>query len=395
MGDGGRASWLWTGLAMAGAALTRPEGHLFFVVGAAAVIVAGVATRRVPRGAWIAAAAFAVVMAPYHVWRLWYFGDLLPLTYYAKGSGGPEVWGMGLGQVAGLMSFNLNGVVAVLGLVSLIPRRGRGHRAIPVALWLLFLLYMVKIGVDEMIYYRLFLPVYGLFAVSGGEGFRAVWRQWDGRRPAIAARAVIVLAVVAFVVASVRLTVTARELRHDYYAMMDGSSMAMGRHVLERSASDDVVIFQDLGACPYAAYPLRFVDPIGVLNPFVARELARMRINPFLRRATAARPGGRDALEAFDRTVRDHLFAEDARWIGLVAYLEWRPDASAVERRRRIDEALERRDAVTVETLLARYLSEDRLSCGLYVDPRFGERYRLAGVWRRSSAHYLALFERR
>jgi hypothetical protein len=390
-----RSSFVWSGLAAAGAALTRPEGHLFFVVGVAAVAVVAIARRRVPPGAWSALVTFGAVVAPYHAWRVFYFGNLAPLTYHAKGSGGPEVWAMGLRQVGDLLTFNLGAIAAVLGLVSLVPRQGRGLRTIPVVLWVAFLAYVVKIGVDEMIFHRLFLPVYGAFALSAAEGVRALFRPWRPKALALAARVAAVAGLVAAVAVSIRVTVATEELHHDYRAMMESSSMELGRHVLARSAPDDVTIFQDLGAAPYAAYPLRFVDPIGVLNPFVAGELARLRINPFLRQVTAERPGGEAALAELDRAVRDHLFATGARWIGLVAYLEWRPDAAALEVRTRLNQALERRDPVTVERLLAPYLLEDRLSCGLYADPRFAERYRLAGVWRRSSAHYLALYERR
>jgi hypothetical protein len=380
---------------MAGAALTRPEGHLFFIVGMAAVVLLAIRRRRFPPNGWIMVAVFGTVMAPYHLWRLLYFGQLLPLTYYAKGSGGPEVWGTGVQQVTGLLSFNLNIVVAILGFLSLIPKRDREYRAIPVILWLLFMLYMVKIGADEMKYYRLFLPVYGLFVISGGEGFRALWGFWKAGKPAALARGVGLAALLGVVGSSLYLTVSSRAFHVDYLAEMEGSTMAMGRHIFERSAPDDVVIFQDLGACAYAAYPLRFVDPIGILNPLVAEELARTRLNPFLRRITASRPGGNEALETFDRRVREHLFEEDTRWVGLVAYVPDGSDSASRDFRQRVNTALERRDGPLVESLLAPSLRNTPHAHGMYGDPRFAERYALVGVWRRSRAAYLALFDRR
>ena len=395
MRDDRRSGWIWTGLAMTGAALTRPEGHLFFIVGMTAVIVWAMRAGRLPRHAWMTATVFGAVMIPYHLWRWWYYGRLLPLTYYAKGSGGPEVWGTGFEQVVGLLGFNLNFIVAGLGLVSLIPRRDRGYRAIPVVLWLVFMLYMVKIGADEMRHFRLFLPVYGLFVISASEGFRLLWGQWEARRPAMLARGAVLVALLAVVGSSFYLTVSSRLFHLDYRAMMEESTIAMGRHILERSAPDDVVIFQDLGACPYAAYPLRFVDPIGVLNPFVAEELARLRLNPFLRRVTLSRPGGGERLESFDRTVREHLFEVNARWVGLVAYRAEASGTASTDFGRRLSDALDQGNRDRVERLLAARLRSNPHAHGMYDDPRFARRYAIVGVWRRSRDHYLALFERR
>ena len=63
------------------AALTRPDGVLL-----AAIAGAFVASARPPRlrSAALFAGAFAVAFVPYAFWKLSYYGDLLPNTYYAK-----------------------------------------------------------------------------------------------------------------------------------------------------------------------------------------------------------------------------------------------------------------------------------------------------------------------
>ncbi len=71
--------WTIASWATFGAALTRPEGG-FYVV---AMLVA--ARGRLPAAAWAGVAAVAV----YHLGRIGWFGDLLPLTLVAKSGGSP------------------------------------------------------------------------------------------------------------------------------------------------------------------------------------------------------------------------------------------------------------------------------------------------------------------
>jgi hypothetical protein len=68
-------------LAFSLAALTRPDGALFVVVGAVGVIV--FARRRLQSSLAYAATA-AAILIPYGAWKLHFYGDLMPNTYYAK-----------------------------------------------------------------------------------------------------------------------------------------------------------------------------------------------------------------------------------------------------------------------------------------------------------------------
>lgn len=78
-----RPNWvLWGGVL---GFLSRPEGALFALVGAALLPAGRARTRAVCIGT---AAAVG-----YALWKLWYFGDLLPNTFYAKAAG--DHWGQG------------------------------------------------------------------------------------------------------------------------------------------------------------------------------------------------------------------------------------------------------------------------------------------------------------
>ncbi len=387
-----KASWIWAGVAMAGAALTRPEGHMFFIVGCVALGVVLIRRQHLPKNAWWMLGIFLGVIAPYHLWRLLYFGDLLPNTYYVKAAGGPAVWKEGWKFLGGMLGFNLNAVIGVAALLSLIPARRRWYRLGMVLLCVFFMLYMVKVGRDEMKYYRLFLPVYGLFVVAGVEGMRSLVELWKGWRPAwVASVPVYALAVLPIVV-SLQETEKRGGWHTRYVEMSRDSFQEMGRYMIEHGSPDQVAIFQDMGACPFAAHPMTFVDPIGVLNPFIAHELADMGMNPFLKHVKRAEPGGAAEIREFDRKVRDHLFEADADWVGMVAYVG---RGGRSKFRKKYEAALQSGDRDRILEVFDGPLSRNSHHHGMYTDRRFAQRYELERTWKRNSGYYLVLFKKK
>ena len=394
LSDGQRRDFVLAGVAMCLAALTRPEGHMFFIVGVLAVGILALKRREIPAGTWWMVGVFCAVIAPYHLWRIVTFGELLPNTYYAKATAGSEVWGEGVGQLGSFLAFNLNAVLGVAMLAALIPSRRRALRAIAIGLCLFFMLYLVKVGRDEMKYYRLFLPVYGLYVIMAGEGLRALCELWKGWKPPwmAALPAYAVVSVVVFF--SVTFTIEHR-YENKYVKMSEDSFQKMGAYILENSDPGDRAIFQDMGACPYAAYPVPFVDPIGVLDHTVAHELAAIKLNPFLRNIKAKQPGGRQQIKEFDARIRDYLFEQDTRWVGFVGYVSKKPKGNRSKTRKRWNEAMETGGIGAAEAVLAPRLKHNSHSHDLYADDRFEERYAIEKVWIRNNGYYLVLFQRR
>ncbi len=69
------------GLIFGVAALTRPDGPL---LAAGAGLFVLLSSRAGPRGAVAFGAGFLGVWLPYIAWKIWYYGDFFPNTYYAK-----------------------------------------------------------------------------------------------------------------------------------------------------------------------------------------------------------------------------------------------------------------------------------------------------------------------
>jgi hypothetical protein len=187
-----RAPDVWVGVAFGLAALTRPEGILFFALTAlhrAAMLV--VARRWLPtRGDILAGLAFLVLVAPHLMWRHAYYGYWLPNTFYIKASGGAGTWSRG-GYYLYRMALALEvwAVVPVLVLALVLSWRDRALRLLAgyvVFLTAAFYFYIASVGGDFMGLFRFALPVLPLICVVLAFSLRAIDLRRAGAGVALA-----------------------------------------------------------------------------------------------------------------------------------------------------------------------------------------------------------------
>jgi hypothetical protein len=159
------------------AALVRPEGVLVFGV---ALLHLLASSYRLPR-LWHAVVqfggAFALVYAPYFVWRLAYYGDLLPNTFYAKTGATIYQLQRGLEYVGGFaQTMHVLWLLLALGLGwwGLVAAR---RYSFVLALLLVYTLYIVAVGGDFFPGYRFFVPLVPLLVLLGVIGIERV-RRW-------------------------------------------------------------------------------------------------------------------------------------------------------------------------------------------------------------------------
>ncbi len=194
-----RRSTALAGLALIAATLCRPDHALFYVVGSGLVFWEAVRSWRASSevrpavGLCLAyAAPFAIYLA-YLAWKIPFYGELLPNTYYAK-SADISWYSQGLTYL-GLFLLGSNAWVPVglLGLALL--RIGRSQdpsgalgrfRFFAAAAVPIYTLYVLKVGGDFM-YGRFFVPLLPLLFVGAclglrmmipQEGLRAAPRSW-------------------------------------------------------------------------------------------------------------------------------------------------------------------------------------------------------------------------
>jgi hypothetical protein len=273
-----------------------------------------------------------------------------------------------------------------------------------------FLLYLVKIGRDEMKWYRLYLPVFPLLLALAGDGLRWMsWGtarvlsagSWDAPGPAGALRrakgfVLWVPVVLALSVATYRVNDELLDKKADWHNRYVESSErtfhAMGRYIAKRSDPGTVVLFQDMGGAPFAGGDLRWVDTIGILDRTVAREHAAIGLNPFMRGIKRGTPGGAQAVRDMDARLRDYFFAQEPEWIATVAYVG-KGGKNRPKIRRKFKQA--RGDKQRQAKLFAKRVRRNSHNHGLVSDPRFGEHFTYEKAWMRNRGGYwLVLYKR-
>lgn len=176
----------WMGLLTTGIAMTRPDG-IVYLAPTAGVLGAGfVWPRGVPRSTWrrlLASylASFTAAYGAFLVFRWWYFHDILPNTYYAKGgqevanfvaliTGDPRMIGKFV-TLMGAVGSVLKGPVLALvagGTLALLFRRklSLGHGVVGAFLAVAILTYIV-LPLDWMREYRFATPFFVFFYPYG------------------------------------------------------------------------------------------------------------------------------------------------------------------------------------------------------------------------------------
>ncbi len=166
-GERGKRPFLRSALLLALATLTRPEGALVFAV----VVGERLAAHRSAalRDLLPALALFLAVLVPYEAWRIAYYGDALPNTYYAKSGGGVYAAIRGVKYLlAWAGPFGGWTILAPLPLVFLVRVKPWERTFLAVAAVLTA--YVVLVGGDGLPYYRFLVPLLPLFTLLSLSG---------------------------------------------------------------------------------------------------------------------------------------------------------------------------------------------------------------------------------
>ena len=337
-------------LLAAAAAATRPECHVVLFLAAAVVV-----WRRAPLPALVAIALVGAI----HLWRWHYFGGLVPNTALVKG--GRLVLAAGMHLLGELAITCFAGICILLTFVEAARKRD-AVALVSAGAVAVFVVYLVRVGRDEMFLVRLFLPVWPLTLALAAPYLTRSWRM-------LGAAAIIVSG---FVFIGTRVHTVG------YWALGERSHVPLAHMMRAHARPGDMVVFQDLGQTPWAAMDLRFVDPLGLVDSTIGKIRWRDRASPFLRM-----PSQRGQAE-----IRDHLLAIHPQLIAFVAYVD---DEYAADVRKQADGATSAREK---EAVFIPFLERNPYYCGLYDDPRFLAQFRFVGIIRRKDNYWFVLYER-
>lgn len=288
------------GVALALAAMTRPEGVLVAAVFGAAHFVTLVARARAGhlsiRHELVAIAVFLGVWGPWFYWRYTYYGHLFPNTYYVKASGtwrdprfAKEMLDNGLYYIwvwSRQTKLVLVAPLAILGLIVGTPRTPRFALAIALTLLLgVYLVYTVSVGGDFMGLHRFIMPLFVVAAIAVTLGLEWLARIIPANVPQFQAVLALVL-VLAFGITQAKLTrdsLNPNNLAADrgidtpaFLIVYTEDRAEIGKAMAECFRPDDFSIVGGAGAQPYFAR-MRGIDVFGLVSDRIAHEEPRIR----------------------------------------------------------------------------------------------------------------------
>jgi arabinofuranosyltransferase len=275
--EGGTAA----GVALALAALTRPEGVLVAaVVGIWRTIVA----RRVDLRFGL---TFAAIWAPYFAWRWWYYGWMFPNTFYVKAGGTPPP-----GYTAKMLHHGLYYVwqwawqsraLFAVPLVALAVWRRPRWGLCAVALTVIYLAYTVSVGGDFIGLHRFVLPLFVTTAVLAAQGIEALADLVRWPTPLFAVPFVLGYALSEVPVTREALIPVADGGgtidRPGFLKLYAEDREKIGRALAPLMRPDDFSVVGGVGVQPYYAR-MRAVDVFGLVSEDIAHNEPPVRDRP-------------------------------------------------------------------------------------------------------------------
>ena len=188
---------LWV-ISCAGSALVRPEGVLIFGI---LLLHQAVSKRDQLKKAFKHLGVFALLLLPFGVFKLVYYGDLLPNPFYAKTGLSLEYVQSGLEYFWQFLKHY--GLWGLIYIVPILLYRSLDSRArLLLLLSFVYTLYVILVGGDVLKVHRFFLPVlpvlYLLLAISVRESFSRFMPE--ARRTVVSAILLLLVALLFFFV---------------------------------------------------------------------------------------------------------------------------------------------------------------------------------------------------
>jgi hypothetical protein len=297
--EDGASALYRTGVALALAAMTRPEGVLVAFALLLVRLVCNVTAKRGIAGKTelISAICFLVLWVPWFVWRWQYYGYPFPNTYYVKATGewaNPDmanqmheagmyyIWSW-LKQTKLLFALPL----VFLGLVGARPKTPRFALGLSCALVSAFYIpYTISVGGDFMGLHRFIMPLFVIAAVSTVMGLELVCALIPE-----AARKYVGLGLGVGIVGAFAFTqaqLTQKSLKWGNFEADHGidtpaflivyteDRAAIGRAMQSCFKPDDFSIVGGAGAQPYYGH-MQAIDVFGLVSDRVAHTEKRIR----------------------------------------------------------------------------------------------------------------------
>jgi arabinofuranosyltransferase len=264
-------------------AMTRPEGLAFYAI--ALLWLQGTAWKREGRitlSIWPALMGLVIIYIPYFIWRYSYYGWLLPNSFYARMgtsiSQDVMLWKKGISYI--FLFLKTYPLLALLAIPVFMKRKDSVNARLALILILIFfwMAYLVAVGGDSKIYFRLMVPAMPFIAILCTENIRRAGYLAAGLIKKTGKEEKAGRDIAYFIAAVVCLSMLAPSLRgYDYKRLVHVREKANPQRVLagkwlaENSGAGESIACMACGAIPYYS-KLQSYDMFGVNDEHIAHS---------------------------------------------------------------------------------------------------------------------------
>ncbi|MEZ5690629.1 MAG: hypothetical protein R3D71_03060 [Rickettsiales bacterium] len=277
------------GLLFSMAALTRPEGLLF--AGASGLFLLVVLIKRngliktiKPGYGFYILGGFGLtiltVIAPYLMWKYWYFGDILPNTYYTKAYGFEGevkefILNSGIKYFFGfLLEPPLINFLIIIGSVIYFSKNKKWS---PVIFYLFIViatvsLYTIKVGGDFMEYHRFLVPLLPSIVVL------LFFVMYD-----LAARHITkyIKSISIFIIVLIFMQLSIIDKRRATYSYGALVGNIVSDYVGKNFPKGSVIALSTAGVLPYKVSDNYYIDMLGLLDKHIShKKISKIPANP-------------------------------------------------------------------------------------------------------------------
>ncbi len=270
----GRKEWLASGLFFGLATLTRPEGVLWIGISGLWLLwqsrTANTLIQKLLPGIKVGCGA-ALLIIPHELWRLSYYGELLPNTFYNKVGLSEAVLWRGVEYLSAAGQDHLLVLAPFLLLALLIPSNWSQGRALFGFLIIAQLAYVLLVGGDWMIAYRFLVPIIPLVCLLVADMIYGLRDEVQNRTSPATGIGFILFIFALHLLNTIY--VGNQQRNHTFFTQKwvpDGEKIA---NVIESHCEPDVSLaLFAAGSVGYYAINHPVVDMFGLVTPEVTRS---------------------------------------------------------------------------------------------------------------------------
>jgi len=252
-------------LLLALATLTRPEGALLaFLFGASGILL----KQKSWKGTLTFWGGLALLLLPFAVFKWLYYGSLFPNPFYAKTGFSTEYWKSGMEySFMFLKHYGLSGAALLLPLI--LWKKLAVFSQFSLLVFLGYSLYVAAVGGDVLPAHRFFVPILTLFYLPFADVLSLVLRKSKFRDP-VFGTSMLLLGFIFYWLPSSYLHTTASMDRQLTF------KMTVYAHFFATYTTAKCFAITAAGALPYHLMDRRFVDMVGLTDPVVAKNPAKI-----------------------------------------------------------------------------------------------------------------------